>query len=64
MTQQELIRFLNRVHAWMPRNNPIRREVRQVVQHLGGKVSEVMSDEEYQKYVADKQQPLANEPEV
>ena len=41
MTQYELIKFLNRVFVWIPQNNPMRAEIKQVVESLGGRVSEV-----------------------
>ena len=57
MNQHQLIKFLNRVHVWIPRNNPMRKELKAVVTMLGGNVSEVMSDEEWkEKYVVPEQQ--------
>lgn len=40
MTQQELIRFLNRVFVWIPKNSPMRAEIKDLVNRLGGRVSE------------------------
>lgn len=41
MTQQEMIKFLNRVYVWTNHTNPIRKEIKQVVESLGGRVSEL-----------------------
>jgi hypothetical protein len=41
MTQEDMINFLRRVYVWVPSSNPISKEVKQVVELLGGSVSEL-----------------------
>ena len=41
MNQHELIKFLNRIYCWIPSDNPISYEIKQLVQSLGGSVSEL-----------------------
>jgi hypothetical protein len=40
MTQEQLIKFLIRVHAWIPHDNPMRKELREKVVELGGRIPE------------------------
>lgn len=41
MDQHELIKFLNRIYCWIPSDNPISGEIKQMVLNLGGSVSEL-----------------------
>ena len=38
MTSEEIIRFLKRVYVWIPANNSMRGEIREVIQRLGGRL--------------------------
>lgn len=41
MDQAQLINFLRRIYCWIPHSNPVRKEIKQVVEGLGGRVSEL-----------------------
>ena len=38
MTNEDLIKFLKRVYVWIPQDNPMRSEVVEMVQRLGGRI--------------------------
>lgn len=41
MTGHDIINFLRRVYCWIPTDNPMRTEIKAMVESLGGKVSEL-----------------------
>ena len=38
MTSDDMIKFLKRVYVWLPQDNPMRREVVEMVERLGGRI--------------------------
>jgi hypothetical protein len=38
MTNEEMVKFLKRVYVWIPQNNPMRRELAEMVTRLGGRI--------------------------
>ena len=38
MTDEQIIKFLKRIYVWIPQDNPMRREIKEFVQKMGGRI--------------------------
>ena len=38
MTDEQIIKFLKRIYVWIPQDNPMRSEIKEMVKRMGGRI--------------------------